>query len=162
MRVFFWMYCYHDAYRVTQVLISCLFPSHELEAKQVYIQRLEFIVVNLIYVLYSRVLRTSGHDSELHVQLCNSLSFRVLVVTVTVPVSCCCVLTCMHARVYLRVSFVSPSHSRPYCVFTQHGSAFSRFSFKLKLLYVTLSASSCCPCSSSCLRLKWLLVRFRE
>ena len=108
----------------------------------VNIQRLEFIVVNLIYVLYSMFLITSDH--ELHVHL-NS-TFCVL------SVSCCCVFTCMHARVYLRVSFVSPSHSRPYCDFTQDGSAYSRFS--LKLLYATISAASCCPCSSSFLRLK--------
>jgi len=44
----------------------------------VNIQRLEFIVVNLIYVLYSMVLRASGH--ELHVQLCNSFHVWVSVV----------------------------------------------------------------------------------
>ena len=95
-----------------------------------------------VHSCYSMVLRTSGH--KLPVQLCTS--FRV------VSVSCCCVLTCMPARGYLRVSFVSPSHSRPYCDFTQDGSAYSRFS--LKLLYATISAASCCPCSSSFLRLK--------
>ena len=42
------------------------------------IQRLEFIVVNLILLLYSTVLRTSGH--ELHVQLCNSFHVWVSVV----------------------------------------------------------------------------------
>ena len=128
--------------RCIVMLIEWHFDIMLVSWGQTNIQRLEFIVVNLIYVLYSMVLRTSGH--ELHVQL--SSTFRVL------SVSCCCVLTCMYARVYLRVSFVSPSHSRPYCDFTQDGSAYSRFS--LKLLYATISAASCCPCSSSFLRLK--------
>jgi hypothetical protein len=43
----------------------------------VNIQRLEFIVVNLIYVLYSMFLITSDH--ELHVQLCNSFHVWVSV-----------------------------------------------------------------------------------
>ena len=100
----------------------------------------------MIYVLYSMVLRTGSSGHELHVQLCNS--FRV------VSVSCCSVLTCMHARVYVRVIFLFKVHrTRDHTViFTQHGSAYSLFS--LKLLYSTISASSCCPCSSSFLRLK--------
>lgn len=94
--------------RCIVMLIEWHFDIMLVSGSQTNIQRLEFIVVNLIYVLYSMVLRTSVH--ELHVQLCNSL--RV------VSVSCCCLLTCMHARgVYLRVSFVGPSHSWPYCDF---------------------------------------------
>ena len=131
--------------RCIVMLIEWHFDIMLVSWSQTNIQRLEFIVVNLIYVLYSMVLRTSDH--ELHVHL--SITFRVL------SVSCCCVLTCMYARVYLRVSFVSPSHSRPYCDFTQDGwSWLCLFTILLEIVIWTISAASCCPCSSSFLRLK--------
>ena len=85
----------------------------------------------MIYVLYSMVLRTGSSGHELHVQLCNS--FRV------VSVSCCSVLTCMHARVYLRVSFVGPSHSRPYCDF--HTAWLCLFTVLLEIVVLN---NQCC------------------
>ena len=127
--------------RCTVMLIEWHFDIMLVSWSQTNIQRLEFIVVNLIYVLYSMVLRTSGH--ELHVQLCST--FRVL------SVSCCCVLTCMYACIWGWVLLVHRTRDHT-VIFTQHGSAYSLFS--LKLLYSTISAASCCPCSSSFLRLK--------
>ena len=127
--------------RCIGMLIEWHFDVMLVSWSQTNIQRLEFIVVNLIYVLYSMVLRTSGH--ELHVQLCST--FRVL------SVSCCCVLTCMYACIWGWVLLVHRTRDHT-VIFTQHGSAYSLFS--LKLLYSTISAASCCPCSSSFLRLK--------
>jgi len=118
--------------RCIVMLIEWHFDIMLVSWSQTNIQRLEFIVVNLIYVLYSMVLRTSDH--ELHVHL-NS-TFCVL------SVSCCCVLTCMYARVYLRVSFVSPSHSRPYCDFTQDGWSWL-FLFTI-LLEIVVRNNQCC------------------
>ena len=90
-------------YRELSVMRQCSSPTTEqLESKSILrtsalgrvslrqaLRRPGFTVVNMIYVLYSMVLRTGSSGHELHVQLCNS--FRV------VSVSCCSMLTCMHA-----------------------------------------------------------------
>ena len=62
----------------------------------------------MTYVLYSMVLRTGSSGHELSRTVVQQL-----------PCSVSVVLFCayLHVRVYLRLSFVSPSHSLPYCDF---------------------------------------------
>ena len=130
--------------RCTVMLIEWHFDVMLVSWIQTNIQQLEFTVVNMIYVLYSMVLRTGSSGHELHVQLCNSFC--------VVSVSCCSMLTCMHARVYLRVSFVGPSHSRPYCDF--HTAWLCLFTVLLEIVVLN---NQCCELLSmfvSCLTLR--------